>query len=161
MKEEQRVAPHLLDEDPDYLGIELRPRVALKLLAGFLGRHRVAVRPPGDHRAEGIRHADEAGFQRDLLAAKPRWVASAVEVLVVVQDGRGDGAQRGDLLHQPVADPRMKLYDGAFLRGQAGGLEQDALADADLPYVVQQGAEDELLSAVRRQAEPVRDRGDV
>jgi hypothetical protein len=141
---DRRFAPDLLDEDPHDPGVQLRSCAAFQFRAGFVGLTG-AVEALRDHRAERVGHADDPRLQGDLLSAQPRRVAAAVEVLVV-EDGRGDGAQRPYGLHEPVAEAGMLLHHGAFLNGQRGRLEEDALAYPDLPDVVQQRAEDQLFA---------------
>ena len=81
-------APHLLDEERDDLGIELRagaPRSSASQ-ACSAGRG-VAVGPLVGHRAVGLEHRERAGGERDLVARQARRIAPAVEALVVVEHG--------------------------------------------------------------------------
>jgi hypothetical protein len=57
---------------------------------------------------------------------------------VVVQHGARDRAERGNLLDQAVADPRVQLDQRALLGSERGGLQKDSFADPDLADVVQE-----------------------
>ena len=110
------------------------------------------------HRAERVRHRDEARGDRDVVAGEPVRVAGPVEVLVVVQDRRGERPQRRDLRHDLRADPRVQLDHFALLGVQRPGLEQDALGHPDGPDVVQQRRQRQQAALVRLDVQPPADR---
>src|SRR3954447_25256989 len=62
--------------------IELGSGAAAQLRDGGVRRHRLLVRAPAEHRIVGVAGADDAGAERDLLAAQPVRVAVAVPALV-------------------------------------------------------------------------------
>ena len=84
------------------LGIELGAGAALELGQSSLDRERRPVRPVRGHRVERVRDAEQAGLDRDLLAAEAVRVARPVPALVVVEHVRQGGAEVRDSLDQRV-----------------------------------------------------------
>ena len=114
-------------------------------------RQRGAVGAEGGQGVEAIGDGDDAGQQRDALAAQAVGVAAAVEALVVVADGGQDVAVADDRRQDALADHGM-LADHSQISSadSAVGLVQDPLGQADLADVVQLGGEAEALEPARR-----------
>ena len=69
---------------------------------------------------------DDAGQQRDFVAAEPVRVALAVRTLVVELDDRQVRREEMDAAQDARADARMLFDEREFLRGQRSGLRSTA-----------------------------------
>ena len=76
----------------------------------------------------------------DLLAAQARRVAGAVPLLLVLEDDDRGGAQVVDALQQRPAQLGVALHLDPLVGGERPGLEQHAVAHADLADVVEERA---------------------
>ena len=96
------------------------------------------------------RKRHDPGDEGNLLAGQTVGVARAVPSLVVAAYGRPYLLQERKRLQQGVAHDRVCLDHGALVGGQRARLAQDHIGDADLPDVVQDGAElDDLQLCLR------------
>jgi hypothetical protein len=81
---------------------------------------------------EGVAHGDDAGGQRDRVAAEAVGVAGAVVALVDGADERRDVGQQRDAPQQRGADGGVLLDLLELAGGEAPRLGQQLGADADL-----------------------------
>src|SRR5918997_812747 len=139
-------AADLGDERLHDRGIELSPGAALELAARVLLRHRGAVRALLDHRRVRVCHGQDARLERDVRALELLRVSAAVEALVVMADRGRDRLERRHLLDQVRTQVGMALNLAELLSRELRRLEQDRVGHADLPHVVEQGGEEQLLA---------------
>jgi hypothetical protein len=118
------------------------PGAAGQLLAGGLGGHRLLVGAGRRHRLERVDQADDAAGAGDVLAGLAVRVATAVVLLVVVQDPAA-----------PLAEPRhqRRRQVGPGLRV---GLDPVELAVVELARLVEDGRGDAHLADVVQQGRP-------
>src|SRR5436190_7894553 len=77
-----------LGERVDDVGVEFGAGAAPQFLQRFARRPRAAVRAGGGHRVVRVGDVDDAGGQRDVVAAEAVRVAAAVRALMVQLDDR-------------------------------------------------------------------------
>ena len=116
------------------------------------------------YRVEGVAREHDAGLERNLLSREPIGVAGAVVVLVRAADDEPDLAELLDRREDAFAEDGVGLDNRAFVGRERPGFRQDPGGDADLPDVVEEGAQLEALELVRLQAQfltdPEREVGD-
>ena len=100
---------------------------------------------------------DDPRLDRNVLAELAIGIAGAVVALVAVPDDRPDFFEPVDRRDDPLAELGMLLDDLALLRRQRARLRQDRLGNADLPDVVEERTELQLLERARFEAEPLAD----
>src|SRR5215467_1727182 len=118
-------------------GIEVRARTAADLRARRLQRHRARVRTIVGHGVERVGHREDAGAQRNALAAQTFGIAVAVPPLVVVVDDGHRAREEGDVLQEPPPHFRMRAHHLPLLRAEGARLEEDRVGDPDLADVVE------------------------
>src|SRR5439155_20385082 len=116
------------------------------------------VGPVGRHRVPRVREPDDGGLEEDPLAGQAVRVPAAVPALVVVTDDRHRGAERAELADDVSADLGVALDELELLFGEAGGLRQDGVWDAELADVVEEGAEAQRIETLLRQVQLLADR---
>ena len=146
-------------------GSNWEPAQRFELGQGLLDQERRPVGPVGRHRIERVCDSEQAGLDRDLLAAEAMWIASAVPTLVVVEHVRQSRAEVVDGFDQTGARDRMRPDLGQLLFRQRTGLAEHARVDGDLADVVERTAEPERVEPLTPPAEPSRetlcDQGDA
>ncbi len=136
---------HHRDEDGGETRVELRSCLLLDFFQGVFDRQRIAVRPVGGHRVEGVDDREDACRERDLDSPKPVRVAGAVPALVVRGgDPRGGAVQVRNLGEDPLAEGDVSFHQSELLTVELAGLEQDRVGHADLSDVVEEEAVLEL-----------------
>jgi hypothetical protein len=131
--------PIQVDQDGHDLRVELDAGELLQLThCDLVAERLLAVRAGRGHGLVRVGDGQDAGAQRDVQRLDPVGVAGAVEPLVVRADER---RLLGELLrrrHDLRPDARVLVHEHALLAVQRAFLEEDVVADADLPHVVEQ-----------------------
>ena len=107
-------------------------------LIAFVVAHRPLVRPVVGHRVVGVGDRHDPGTERDVAPAQPERIAVARVALVVVEDDRHRLLERGRLLEDDLADPRVLDDRPPLGRRERRRLVEDLLRDRDLADVVEQ-----------------------
>ena len=102
---------------------EKRAELVERLFAARAG----PVRPAADDGVVGIGERDDAGTQRDGLAAQAIGVAGAVPALVVVADDRREVARQSQRVADALADLGVLAHDAELVVGERPRLVEDVL----------------------------------
>jgi hypothetical protein len=132
-------------EERHELGVELGAGMPAKLGDRFVVADRSLVRTVVGHRVVGVGDGHDPRAERDLGSAQAERVPVTGISLMVMEDDRDRILQRGSLLEDDLADPRM-LDDAPPLRAR------------ELRWLVEDlGWQDNLANVVeqRRDADPV------
>jgi len=120
--------------------IELRATGFDEAARGFVERQAAAIRARGNHGVEGINHGDDAGADGDLRFLQLRGIAGAVEIFMMVEDEKAGAFEAGKTAKDSPTEFRMTLDDRVFFVGEASGLVEDAVGNADFADVVKESA---------------------
>ncbi len=124
----------------DDLWIEVCASEAANMLAHALLGPALAVWPIEAQGIPDIDHREDPRRQRDLLALQAARVAAAIPLFVVAIGDVQRHAQVGDRREQIVGEGRVLAHDRPLVVGERAGLEQNAVGDAHLADIVEQGA---------------------
>ena len=149
MRRQQRVELRLRQRRRGDVAVDLREHVDdhrvvhhAAALLDDLERGGVAegrpVRPVGGQRVEAVDHRQDAGADRDLVAAQAARIADAVPVLVMGADDRHDRIRKLDRRQDVGADVDVRLHRLELVRCQLAGLVEDVLGNRQLAGVVEQ-----------------------
>ena len=120
------------------------------------GGDRGAGRPVGAgarQRVERVGDEHDPRRQRDRVAGEPVRIAEPVDPLVARPRALADEGVEVELGENVVRDHRVRLHDLPLALVERGRLAQDLLGDADLPDVVEQGADLDRLELLAAEAE--------
>src|SRR6266545_1402286 len=137
---------------------ELSPGRAAQLLQRLGGRPGCTVDTGREHRVERVGYVDDAGAERDVLAAEPVRIPGPVEALVVVSDRRDGVVEEAEAVDDACPLLRVPLHQRPLVLGEAGGLQQDRVGDRELADVVEEGGMSEQVELRLRQAQLAADR---
>src|SRR6202022_2499092 len=122
------------------LRVELPARLGADFFEDPVPRSCASIGPVAAHRREGIAGMDDARLDRDLLTAKPVWVATAIPSFMLRADDGADAAKEGHRGDDAFTNHRVFPHDGRFLLIQRSRFVEDVPGDADLADIAQQGA---------------------
>ena len=122
-----------------YPGVEVLAGLLLQVVNDLVHRPGVAVGPIRREGVPDVHYREDAGRQWNLLPFQPPGVAAAVPFLVVAVGDVQGRPQIGDGGQEPEGLVRVLAHDFPLLRGQRTRFQQDAVRNADLADVVQQG----------------------
>ena len=128
------------DEEFHQIGIEVRAAHGGKNLYRFRIVVATAVRAIRNQGVENIGNSDQPCFQRDGFTGEAGRIATAVEMLMVVEnDIAGYGREIGFSCH--LGPPlRVLLHLFEFVGRETSGSVEDLLGDADFAAIVQPAA---------------------
>src|SRR5438445_13242724 len=90
----------------------------------------LAIWPIRDQHVVGIRDRQDAGFERNLVAAQPARIAAAVEALVMGDDDLSLAPKAVHAGEDGLAEFRVSLDHDPFLGVERAGLAQDRVRNA-------------------------------
>ena len=134
-------------------GIELGAAGLDEAALGLFEGEAFAIRARGDHGVEGVNDGDDAGADGDFVAGEAAGVAFAVEGLVVMEDEEADALEAGNLAEDAPAVFGMLFHEGVFVVGEAGGLIEDGVGNADFSDVVEEGGDLDIGEGIVVEAE--------
>jgi hypothetical protein len=102
------------------------------------------VRSLGHERVEHVNDTDNAGEQRDRVAAQSVRVAASVQALMMMTNNRTHPSERAERAAQPVPDHRVLLDQRALVGREGASFLQHRARDANFPDVV------EIAASVQR-----------
>jgi len=138
------------------LRVELRARRLLELGERLLDLHAAAVEARRGHGLEGVRDAEHAAGERDVLAGELLGIAAAVPALVQVEHPVGD-LRHARALDDVAAERGVALHLEELVVGEPGGLEQHRVGHADLADVVEDPGGPDLVDLLLRHPELARE----
>ncbi len=104
------------------------------------------------HRVVGIGDPDDAGLERDGVAAQAVRVATSIEVLVVPAGDPSGDLEADAALEDLLAPDRVPAHDLPFVGRERCALEKDLIRDVQLADVVEHRRPPDVVRAAPRQA---------
>src|SRR6266511_4529951 len=142
----------------DGLRIELDPLVLGELRHRMVVTRSLAIDAVACHRFVGVSDDDDTRPERDLVTLQTFGVPGAVVVLVVMPYERDQRPQSGRWLEDRRPVDRMELHHLRLFRLETARLEKYPILDTDLPDVMEQPGELDLLDVALRQSHLAGDR---
>ncbi len=149
---------HQLEKDRHQVRIECLARLLPQQQQRQVAGHPLAVGAVARDRIEVVRHREDTGTERDVLAAQAERVPRAVPALVVTKDERRDGIRERHVLDDLESDLRVDLDLPEFLVGERTRFRKDVLGHGQVAHVVEQRRRRNALDLVVGHADGVRQR---